>query len=112
MDERPKQPSRALTLTERVLFERLGWFVGVRWVAGLAAMVFMALGWFVFDVRFEVIAAVVVVFAMFFLNALFSLCARVSWSIAKTASSVSASQTRCRSMTSLMTTEISTKPIR
>jgi len=77
MDERPKQPSRALTLTERVLFERLGWFVGVRWVAGLAAMVFMALGWFVFDVRFEVIAAVVVVFAMFFLNALFSLCARV-----------------------------------
>jgi signal transduction histidine kinase len=45
-------------------------------MAGLAALVFMALGWFVFEVRFEVLAAVVVVFALFFLNAFFSLCAR------------------------------------
>ena len=76
MNANPRRSSRQLTLTERVLFERLGWFVEVRWVAGLAALVFMALGWFVFEVRFEVLAAVVVVFAMFFLNAFFSLCAR------------------------------------
>jgi signal transduction histidine kinase len=76
MDAKAKPSSRELTLTERVLFERLGWFVEVRWAAGLAALVFMALGWFVFDVRFEVLAAVVVVFAMFLLNAFFSLGAR------------------------------------
>jgi signal transduction histidine kinase len=71
-----KQASRGLTLTERVLFERLGWFVEVRWLAGLAALVFMALGWYVFHVRFEALTAVLAVFAMFFYNAFFSLCAR------------------------------------
>jgi len=66
----------SLTLTERVLFERLGWFVEVRWVAGLCALVFMALGWYVFDVRFQVLPAVLVVFGLFLYNAFFSLCAR------------------------------------
>ena len=65
-----------LTLTERVLFERLGWFVEVRWAAGFFALVFMALGWYVFDVRFPVLPAVLVVFGLFLYNAFFSLCAR------------------------------------
>ncbi len=65
-----------LTLTERVLFERLGWFVEVRWAAGVCALVFMALGWYVFDVRFRALPAVLVLFALFIYNAFFSLCAR------------------------------------
>jgi len=69
-------PSRELTLTERILFERLGWFVEVRWVAGLLALAFMALGWYAFDVRFAAGSAVAVVLALFFYNAFFSLCAR------------------------------------
>ncbi|MFO8012093.1 MAG: HAMP domain-containing sensor histidine kinase [Phycisphaerae bacterium] len=67
---------RDLTLTERVLFERLGWFVEVRWAAGVCALVFMALGWYGFDVRFEALPAVLVIFGLFLYNAFFSLCAR------------------------------------
>ncbi len=78
-DTEPAAPAtdrHALTLTERVLFERLGWFVEVRWAAGALALVFMALGWYVFDVRFQALPAVLVVFGLFFYNAFFSLCAR------------------------------------
>ena len=74
--DRSSPPLRQLTLTERVLFERLGWFVTVRWAAGLCALSFMALGWYVFKVRFAAGGAVTVVFALFFYNAFFSLCAR------------------------------------
>ena len=74
--DQSSSPGRQLTLTERVLFERLGWFVTVRWAAGLCALSFMALGWYVFKVRFAAGGAVAVVFALFFYNAFFSLCAR------------------------------------
>ncbi|MBM4017498.1 MAG: hypothetical protein FJ288_04075 [Planctomycetes bacterium] len=76
MDAPSRKPRRELSLTERVIFERLGWFVEVRWLAGLLALVFMAVGWYVFQVRFKVVTAVLAVFAMFFYNAFFSLCAR------------------------------------
>jgi len=72
----PTPDGQELTLTERVLFERLGWFVEVRWVAGVSALVFMALGWYVFDVRFQALPAVLVLFGLFLYNAFFSLCAR------------------------------------
>ena len=75
--DRASSPSRELTLTERIVFERLGWFVEVRWVAGLCALAFMALGWYVFKVRFAAGQAVAVVLALFLYNAFFSLCARV-----------------------------------
>jgi len=65
-----------LTLTDRVLFERLGWFVEVRWAAGVCALVFMAMGWYVFDVRFRALPAALVIFGLFLYNAFFSLCAR------------------------------------
>ncbi|MBE3069026.1 MAG: HAMP domain-containing histidine kinase [Planctomycetes bacterium] len=65
-----------LTLTERVLFGRLGWFVQVRWAAGAAALVFMALGWYVFHVRFAATPAVLVVCALFGYNAFFFVRAR------------------------------------
>jgi len=72
----PSLPPWELTLTERILFERLGWFVEVRWVAGLCALAFMAMGWYVFNVRFAADRAVAVVLALFLYNAFFSLCAR------------------------------------
>jgi len=72
----PQSDGRDLSLTGRVLFERLGWFVEVRWAAGLCALVFMALGWYVFDVRFQALPAVLVIFGLFLYNAFFSLCAR------------------------------------
>jgi len=72
----PSADGQNLTLTERVLFERLGWFVEVRWAAGVCALVFMALGWYVFDVRFQALPAVLVLFGLFLYNAFFSLCAR------------------------------------
>jgi len=74
--EEHADPGRHLTLTERVLYERLGWFVEVRWAAGLSALLFMALGYYVFEVRFGAIPAVVVVLGLFLYNAFFSLCAR------------------------------------
>ncbi|HUX02138.1 MAG: HAMP domain-containing sensor histidine kinase [Phycisphaerae bacterium] len=66
-----------LTLTERELFDRLGWFVEVRWLAGLLALVFMALGWYAFQVRFAALPAVCVILALFFYNAFFTLAARM-----------------------------------
>ena len=66
-----------LTLTERELFDRLGWFVEVRWLAGLMALVFMALGWYAFQVRFAAVPAVCVILVLFFYNAFFTLAARM-----------------------------------
>ena len=76
MESPGRGSKRDLTLTERVLYERLGWFAEVRWVAGLMALVFMAMAWYVFDIRFAVRTAVMAVFALFFYNAFFSLSAR------------------------------------
>ncbi len=73
---KPDAPAPDLTLTERVLFDRLGWFVEVRWAAGACALVFMALGWYVFRVRFYAVPAVLVVVGLFIYNAFFSLCTR------------------------------------
>jgi signal transduction histidine kinase len=76
MRREAEPPTRELSLTERVLFERMGWFVEVRWMAGALAIIFMALGWYAFNVRFKAVPAVAVIFALFFYNAFFSLCAR------------------------------------
>jgi len=70
-------PSSELTLTERELFDRLGWFVEVRWMAGVLALVFMALGRYAFQVRFAAMPAVGVILGMFFYNAFFTLAARM-----------------------------------
>jgi len=76
MESQGQSSKRELTLTERVLYERLGWFAEVRWVAGLTALLFMAIAWYVFDIRFAIRTAVAAVFALFFYNAFFFLSAR------------------------------------
>jgi len=65
-----------LTLTEQELFARLGWFTQVRWGAGLSAIVFMAIGWGLFRVRFDWVPAVGVVMTLFLYNLVFWLWAR------------------------------------
>ena len=65
----PQHPE--LTLTERELFERLEWFTQVRWGAGLSAAAFMAVGWWLFNVRFAWDYALGVVLALFGYNLVF-----------------------------------------
>jgi signal transduction histidine kinase len=72
----PDDRHSELTLTEQELFERLGWFTQVRWGAGLSAMVFMAVGWWLFKVRFDWVPAVGVVAALFLYNLIFWLWSR------------------------------------
>ncbi|MBM4018573.1 MAG: HAMP domain-containing histidine kinase [Planctomycetes bacterium] len=62
-----------LSLTEQELFERLEWFTHVRWGAGVCALVFMAVGWYLFNVRFDWSAAAGVVAALFVYNLVFQL---------------------------------------
>jgi signal transduction histidine kinase len=63
-------PNLSLTLTEQELFRRLGWFTQVRWGATACAAVFMAVGWYGFDVRFDWQAGLAVVAAMLAYNLL------------------------------------------
>jgi signal transduction histidine kinase len=71
MDDRPTAPNADLTLTEQELFQRLGWFTQVRWGAAGCAAAFMAIGWFLFDVRFAWRQALAVVAAMVVYNLVF-----------------------------------------
>jgi len=72
----PDDRHSELTLTEQELFARLGWFTQVRWGAGLSAIVFMAVGWWLFKVRFDWAPAVGVVAALFLYNLVFWLWSR------------------------------------
>jgi len=71
-DHDPERPAE-LTLTERELFEQLGWFTQVRWGAGACALGFLAIGWHLFRVRFAWEAATAVVGCLFVYNLVFAL---------------------------------------
>ena len=71
MAQRDALPGSELTLTDRELFERLGWFTQVRWGAGLLSLAFMAIGWYGFHVRFAWQPALGVVAALFGYNLVF-----------------------------------------
>jgi signal transduction histidine kinase len=52
MAEQPSQThEHALSLTERELALRLSWFIGIRWFAGLMALLFLAVAWHGFGIR-------------------------------------------------------------
>lgn len=76
MDDPTPAAMADLTLTERELFDRLGWFTQVRWVAGAAALAFLAVGWHVFAVRFAWQNALRVVLCLFAYNLVFAVWAR------------------------------------
>ncbi|NQU76443.1 MAG: HAMP domain-containing histidine kinase [Planctomycetes bacterium] len=68
-----------LSITERELFYRLGWFTQVRWAMGALALLVLLVGWYVLGVRFRLAGqeptmapAVEVVLAVFLYNALFT----------------------------------------
>ena len=74
----------ALTITDRELFERLGWFTHVRWVFGAFCLLMLLIGWHVFGVRFRVDnapatvqLAVHVVLVVFLYNAVFTFLVRI-----------------------------------
>jgi len=65
-----------LSLTEQELFDRLGWFIVVRWGAGICAVAFLAVGWYLFQVRFAWSLALAVIAALFAFNLVFALWVR------------------------------------
>jgi len=81
--DRPESPRRGsprcLSLTEQELFERLGWFINVRWAAGIAVLLFVFLGREVFGVSLPEWPVLATVFVMFLYNALFLLLVRTTY---------------------------------
>jgi signal transduction histidine kinase len=76
MPQRDPLPGSELTLTDRELFDRLGWFTQVRWGAGLLSLAFMAIGWYAFHVRFAWQPALAVAAGLFAYNLVFTWWAR------------------------------------
>jgi signal transduction histidine kinase len=76
MDDRAPSHAADLTLTERELFERLGWFTYVRWGAGGCALLFLLIGWHLFHVRFAWEPAAGVVAALLACNLAFAFAVR------------------------------------
>ncbi len=75
----PARRADGLRITDRELFERLGWFTKVRWAAGLFALLALLIGWHVLGVRFRtgggeptLAQAVTVVAVVFLYNAVFT----------------------------------------
>ncbi len=68
---RDTTPNPTLSLAEQELFRRQGWFTQVRWAAAACAAVFMAVGWYVFNVRFAWQWALAVIAGMAAYNLVF-----------------------------------------
>ena len=80
----PVRPTESLTLTERELAERLGWFTQLRWGFGLLCLLLLLVSWHVLDVRFvtpagvpTIAPAVIAVCAVFLYNAAFVFLVRI-----------------------------------
>jgi len=65
-----------LTLRERELIVRIGWFIRLRWVAAGGTLVLLFFAWHLFDMHFPIQPVLGTVIAMFFYNALFALIAQ------------------------------------
>jgi len=73
-----------MTLADRELLERLGWFTRVRWVMGGSALLILLVSWYVLGVRFRpeggpasMVPAVIAVLAVFFYNTIFVILGRI-----------------------------------
>lgn len=69
----PGNPDSVLSLTDRELFARLGWFVAIRWFAGISALLLVLVGWYGFGVRMPFKPVVLTICALFMYNAFFLL---------------------------------------
>jgi len=62
-----------LGLVEQELFDRVGWFIRLRWAAVLGAALSLLVAWYVVGVRFAVKPVVTILLAVLFYNILFAL---------------------------------------
>lgn len=74
-----------LSVTDRELFERLGWFIHVRWFLALLALVMLLISWFVLDIRFQatdgeptLAPAIAAVLIIFLYNGFFTVAHRIA----------------------------------
>ena len=70
-DSPTRMPDPSLGLTERELFERLGWFISIRWFAGVLALLLVFIGWYQFDVRVPPEPVIATIGVLFLYNAVF-----------------------------------------
>jgi len=82
-DELPLRHEPDLTITERELVERLGWFTHVRWLMAGGTLVLLLFCWYGLGVRFQVAgnppalgSAIYVTCLIFFYNAVFTVLVR------------------------------------
>jgi signal transduction histidine kinase len=79
----------SLSITDRELLYRLGWFIRVRWAMGGLALFVLLLSWFVLGVRFRIggietmTPAVYVVLCVFLYNAVFTFAIHVFQAVGK-----------------------------
>ena len=66
-----------MSLAEQELFERVGWFITLRWLAVLAAALTLVVAWYGLGLRFSVRPLVTVILSVLFYNAVFALFAKV-----------------------------------
>jgi signal transduction histidine kinase len=64
-------------LAEEELFERIGWFIRLRWLAVLGAAVVLLTAWYLLGVRFSAGHLATVLLAVLFYNAVFALVANL-----------------------------------
>ncbi len=72
MSEDERRPEE-LGLVEQELFERVGWFIKLRWLAVLGASLALLVSWYVLGVRFSVRPLVGVILGVLFYNVFFAL---------------------------------------
>jgi signal transduction histidine kinase len=58
-------------LTERELFDRLGWFISIRWVAGVGSLLLVLVATYRFDVHIPPEPVVITIVGLFLYNAFF-----------------------------------------
>lgn len=71
------RPTVSLSLAEQELFDRVGWYIRLRWLALLAIALTLLVAWYGLGLRFSVWPLVAVILTAFFYNAVFALFAKM-----------------------------------
>ena len=71
------RPTVSLSLAEQELFDRVGWYIRLRWLALLAVALTLLVAWYGLGLRFAVWPLVAVILTAFFYNAVFALFAKM-----------------------------------
>ena len=71
------RPTVGLSLAEQELFDRVGWYIRLRWLALPGIALTLLVGWYGLGLRFSVWPLVAVILTGFFYNAVFALFAKM-----------------------------------